>query len=639
MKLLSILLLFIFIACTPGNRPGSSSVANPKNLSVLLGVIGIKDVFPRNPIVAVNGSIRLTAIVVDKTGEYLQSTLSLPVSVDWESSDESIATINSSGTVFGKREGEITISLYARYNGTRTERYTQQLKVVNLTNDVAEIYLSPNRAYVDPNAERSFNLTAVDFFGAQTSLNPGVIRFEVSSDNIVEVTPTVINPADTKKLNVKGLQKGYVFITPIYEVSNDSNNTTIKITGTPLVVQVKDAAESSKPLDQTVDAGRYLSMAVKDIEGKKNIHVLHYDQSDSRLHYSLFNGSWQSETVLTGGGKGAKVILSPFNNNKNLPIALFLENGVPKIWYKTSASSTSTFSGWVDTSIQAPITDEAIFDENVTISDFSRFMDMSAFKYDGNASLNLLFYDHKKNRLNLGNSRMNTLQWFDWSTLQSLDIDTGKTVESLSLAHNHKVGLARFAYIEEESNESAQDGGVFYVSLGGDGNLRKEQIVNTKGHERSIILKLDGSNVPSVVWKSGKDITFATRVLESGEFTWITQVLPLDPKPDVIGNLDLSFDAYNSPRISFNSDGKIRYARRIEAPNAQDKWIIENPEDSGNEGQGEFVSLAIDDENRAHLVYTSQDDKWFTYWAEPSFFDYRIYPDVQDINADVIEGR
>jgi hypothetical protein len=633
-----LLIMMIVIMGCDLNRPstGAVSVLGSDKTVTRIGEIAISDVFPKNPIVAVNGSIRLTAIVVDPGGSYLQSTQALPVSVHWSSSDPSVASVNSSGTIFGKKEGITTITLYATYSGATTKEHTQTIQVVNLTNDVAEVYLSPDRAYIDINAERIFSLTAVDYSGAQTSINPGQVSFVLSDTNVASITPDVIDANDTKKVTVTGLAKGYVFITPIYSISNEQNSTTVNITGTPLVVQVKDRAESSKPIDNTVDAGRYLSMAVNDIAGKKNIHVLHHDVSDNRLHYSLFNGSWKNETILTGGGEGAKIVLSPFNTNKNLPIAMFLENGIPKIWFQTAPEGSSSFTGWVDTHIQAPITSETLFEDNISLTQYSRFMDMSVFKYDLNTSLNILYYEQKLKRIHVASSTMNQDAWFDWEKDHlTLDLDTGFDLESLSLAHNHQYGLTRFAYIVKESNSSNNDGGVYYVSKGSEG-LKPERIINTDGDEKSIVLKLDSNNVPSVIWRSGKDIVYATRVLISGKFTWSTKVLPLDPKPNLISSLDLAFDAYNSPKITFTTDGKIRYARRVDAPNGQDVWIIENPEDSGAATQGEYVSLAIDDANRGHLVYTSPTDKWFTYWAEPSFFDYRVYPNAQNINADVV---
>jgi hypothetical protein len=63
--------------------------------------------------------------------------------------------------------------------------------------------------------------------------------------------------------------------------------------------------------------------------------------------------------------------------------------------------------------------------------------------------------------------------------------------------------------------------------------------------------------------------------------------------------------------------------------------VVETPEDSSS-AQGEYVCIAVDSANRAHLIYLDDKQKWFSYWAEPNFFDYRIYPNIQDIQAYVI---
>ena len=153
--------------------------------------------------------------------------------------------------------------------------------------------------------------------------------------------------------------------------------------------------------------------------------------------------------------------------------------------------------------------------------------------------------------------------------------------------------------------------------------------------EKNVVLKLDSNNIPTIVWNTDAEVTIVTRVVQSGVFTWMTKNISIEPRPSSIDNIDFSFDAYNSPRIVFNADGDIRYARRISSTSGLDNWIVESPEESTAE-QGVYSSIAVDSANRAHLVYSDSKEKWFSYWAEPNFFDYRVFPDLQDIQADIV---
>ena len=627
-----LLYLLIFSGCNLERESNASTVStNTQSSLVSADEINIKRVYPSSPIVAINGSIKLTAIVTDSVGEYLQSTISNPVTVTWSSSAPSIATVNQNGTVIGKATGTTVISLRATYDGYTSDIYRVTVNVVSLTNDVAEIYLSPDRAYVDIGGERNFKLTAVDYYGAQTSISPGTVTFELSDSTVADITPTQLDSNATKVITVTGKQKGYAFITPIYMVDN-GEGTAVKITGSPLVLQVKDATESSKPDDDTVDAGNYLSMAVDDFEGKKIVHVAHYDKTSNDLMYSFFNGSWRNETVVTNAGKSAKLVTSPFEVNEGLPLLLFLEDNTPKLWFMRNNTSD-----WIDSTTISDISTTEIFDdENNTFIEGERMLDMSAFQASesNNSKLHIIFYDKIKKRINITSSAITTTSWFDWSTKYYFDVDTD--VQSLSVSNNQISGDARFVYVLKESEEGAEDGGVYYASLTS-GTLRHEQIPNTNGTEQDVVLRLDSNNVPTVVWHTDSEVTIVSRIIQSGYFTWMSKNISIEPRPTVIDSVDFSFDAYNTPRIVFSADNIVKYARRITSTSGQDNWIVETPEVSDTAEQGAYSAIAVDSENRAHLVYTDSEAQWFSYWAEPNFFDYRVFPDVQDIQADIVE--
>jgi len=629
--LLMVFAIFFLNGCNV-ERESKVSTAKTNTKSVVDNDnINIKAVYPINPIVAINGSIKLTAIVTDQADEYLQSSVNNPVTVEWSSIDPDIAEITNDGTVIGKKEGVARIKLQANYKNFTSKAQIVDVQVVGLTNDVAEIFLSPDRAYIDIDANRKFKLTAVDYYGAATSINPGTVTFKISDTKVVSITPDTIDSNTSKEITLKGLEKGYAFITPIYTVTDAGKS--IKITGTPLIVQVKDATESSKPSDSTLDGGNHLSLAVEDSEGKKLLHITHYDKTSKSLFYSYFNGSWHTETVATGAGVDSRVVVSPFLTNKNLPIVLFLDsNYKPTLWFMQKDTSD-----WIDSTVIASIYDDALFDDAHPMEEIGRFMDLSAFRDETNASaskLHILFYDKTKKRINLTTSSISDNSWFNWGTKYFIDIDN--ELQSLSLSHNHINGNARFAYILKESNESARDGGVYYASYNkGDAGAKYEKIPNTVGVEKDVVLRLDSNNVPSIMWHTDSEVTIITRTIQSGHFIWMSKNIPIEKRPSSISAVDFVFDAYNTPRVVFSADNKVRYARRVESISGQDYWIVETPQDSSSK-QGEYVSIAVDSVNRAHLIFSDANDKWFSYWAEPNFFDYRVYPNVQDIQADVV---
>ncbi|MCV6608197.1 MAG: Ig-like domain-containing protein, partial [Campylobacterales bacterium] len=127
-----LLLAFIisFNGCLSKERTADDSAF--KNVSSgSSGPISVKTVFPMTPVVTLGGTLRLTSVVTDISGNYLQSTEANPVTVTWTSSDTSVVTVDNGGTLYGKKEGEATISLMAKQGSSVSETYTLKVNVVN----------------------------------------------------------------------------------------------------------------------------------------------------------------------------------------------------------------------------------------------------------------------------------------------------------------------------------------------------------------------------------------------------------------------------------------------------------------------------------------------------------------------------
>ncbi len=645
LSLVSLALLLNFTGCLSKDRADTNSLSK-STTSGTVGEILVKTVFPATPVVTLGGTLKITSVVTDISGNYLESTLSNPVTVSWSSSNKSVVTIDESGTLYGVGEGEATISLYATHGSAKSKTYEVTVQVVNInTVDVAEVYLSLNSAYIDIGATRSFRLTAVDSSGAQTSLSEGSVEFVISNDNISidKETITLAPGGAPVEITITGNSKGYSFVTPVYNITE--NGTTVKITGTPLIVQVKDPAESSKPEDQSVDAGKYLSVALNEVDGKKIVHVAHYDQAYESFSYSVFDGSWNHDysalPLYLHSGDGAKMVLSPFSENLNKPIAVMMQDDKATLWYQNWPENYWLETPITTTSIRdlQTLSDVNSSDENASTYDETlypiaktRYLDIVSYTDSNDSSNNRIhvaYFDTVQNQICILTYTSPSAYSHNQCFSTSVNGSAGE-VRDISLSVNSINGEPRLIYTEMNSS-------MYYVARQND-KIYREKVTNSTGNEKGAVLKLDKNNVPMIVCYSGIQIGTFYRTKVDGSFTWaFKNISGLDPIPTKINSVDFDFDSYNEPKVAFSADDKIRYARRISFNNNKDKWVVEAPGDAGSGVQGEYVSIVVDSTNRAHIVYTDADTKWFSYWAEPNFFDYRVFPETNYVGADVIE--
>lgn len=622
-----------------------------KDARVVIGNnILIKSVFPRTPMIAQGGSLTLTAVVTDAAGKELESTTASPVTLTWSSSNSAVVSVNEKGGIYGVALGSATITAQAMYAGVASSPVSITVHVTQRNAiDVAEVFLSPMQAYIDLNGERTFRLSAVDHSGAATSLSEGTMSFEISNEN-VNVTPDTINLLPTNEaveIDVVGLQKGFTFITPVYTLPNKDGTQTVQITGTPLVVQVKDSVETSLP-QTPVDAGNYLSLAVNEVGGYKEVKVVHFDKSANELLYSDFYGTWRHtmSAAVTGAGQGAKMVLSPFSANMNLPMIVTMQNKRSVLWFQANPYGT-----WDKTNISAV----DIVDENNTYPDGERLMDIVAFKSatDPLASrVHAAYYDAAASKVCLLSFSSPT----QIVTGTHACMVTSAPVHSVSLAINHTTGEPRLIYgtkertvVNESGTTSTIASAVYYVTRQ-NGSLYREtvadsgKVTNQSGHA---VLRLDRNNKPIVALKDGRHVRLFYREYNSADGVYSWQILPVDgvdPLPTDVASLDFALDSYNEPRLTFATvtDGegqKIRYARRPPFRNLGNRWVVESPGQTKAGDQGSSSAIAVDSTGRAHVVYALADQQWFNYWAEPNFFDYRNYPVAQYQGADLISSQ
>lgn len=579
--------------------------------------IKIATIFPKSPIITKGGTLKITTIITDHNGNFLQSSVSDPIIVGFESSNKNIARVDETGVVFGKGVGKATISMYATQGSLRSEVKTVDVLVVNQNGiEVAEIYFSQNGAYIDLGAKRNFRLTAVDAQGGTpASLSEGTLGFTLSNDNVAISDKNITLKPGEKPVEIalEGLSKGYTFVTPTYSIQK--NGEIVTITGTPLVVQVKDPTQSSKPSGEDIDGGNYLSLFLEEDEGKKLIHVGHYDKALSTAKTSHFDASWyhdQSSIPMSKGGVGVKLALSPFKSNKNKEVLIMLQDNKPVLWYQTWPSG-----GWLDTSLN----DAAIFNDTHPYQDGKRLLDIAVSSKDGKNVMQVAYYDaiNQKICVQTRSSMLTT----SFKGCNKVDAN----VTDLSLDSNALSGEPRLAYIEKNN-------AIFYLTVQ-DGKFYKEKIEHTDGTEKAVRLKLNNNNAPSIVTFITNQASLLSRIKEGTKNRWTFKNVTAEKIPKDIIGIDLAFDNYNEPRIVFSSDEKVKYARRT-VTNGDYRWLVDIPSENVEGVQGKYCAIFVDSSNRAHIVYSNEEQKWFSYWAEPKFFDYRNFPKRVDTGADVI---
>ncbi len=619
----SLILASFLIGCGGGGSSGDSTSTSSIKRDKLI----IADVFPNTPKVALNGSVKLTPVIInDYTKEITSSSIDNQIVMEWDSANINIATVDANGIVKGKEVGDTVITAIVKRileNNTTEQDFIQiPLKVVNTMGNIAELSLSPTRATIDKKGGvRAFDITAIDNSGVLSSLSQGNVEFDISNpqgnaDKIIK-TPSTLTSGENK-VSIESINDriGYVFITPVYRDKDDVNLTT---TGTPLVVQVSDTPDATpddKDPAKNLNAGKYLDLEVDEKNGRKELHVVHYDAKDTQLKYSYFNGTWNSEnirpaTTEANSGLGAKVALSPFNNNFGKPIVVALENENIELWYKNNSNN------WIN----KRVSHFNIIDYNLTklYNSNDKFLDVAVDNEKG--VIYIAYFSPVTDRIYLTYSSMNLAQDLNF-TKDILTIDTANHVQSLSLALNiYNQPRISFSTIRDNTKTDNVNG-LFYASRNGD-KFNVEKIKGTTGDERGVILKLDKTNRPAIIYYTpSDDIFYVERAREPSGFTWTSSSISFNEPITNITGIDYTFDHYNSPRVIFNSSDKIRYARRLYEKS--NEWIVETPE-VGSGKFGEFKAIKLDSENRIHMVYTSDEDKWFKYWAEPIFFDYRRY--------------
>lgn len=643
-QLIYLLMLLALVGCVDKDNYNNQDGNRPASLtsSELL----VHSVFPRTPMVAKGGSITLSAVVTNGAGVVLTSTINDPVYIEWSSSDPSVATVDERGAVFAKNLGASVITAVAKRGNLQSASYQITINVVNINSvDVAELFFSPPQAFIDLNGVRTFRLSAVDHSGAASALSEGEISFEVSNSNI-EITPeTITLSAGNNAVEVQALgkSKGFVFLTPVYKISKDSGQT-VRITGTPLAIQVKDSVETNMPTS-SIDAGRYLSLGIKeDGTGFKGAKVMHYDATQKELLFSDFYGSWTHtlSAAVTGAGKSAKMALSPFDSNLDQPMAVMMQNNKSAIWYQTK-------SGLWD---KTTLSNADIVDENSSYSDDNRLMDIATFRGDGNASnaVHVAYYDAAASQVCIASLSSPTTLVSGTHTC----IATSSKVRSVSIATNRTTGEPRLAYIVEERSIINENNTtthvpatVYYVTRQTGGIYR--EIVATQNDKVSAdvkhaVLKLDRNNKPIIALvDNDKHVRLFYREIAGASTSW--QILPVtavDPFPDSIASLDFALDSHNEPRLVYSTIGggeqKVRYAKRAPFLDKSYRWTIETPALMREGSQGRSTAIAVDSQNRAHIVYSLENEKWFNYWAEPNFFNYQNFPISSYSGADLISS-
>ncbi|MGM0555268.1 MAG: Ig-like domain-containing protein, partial [Myxococcota bacterium] len=163
------------------------------------------DVSPNPAQVALDDTTQLTATVEDANGNELSGR-----DVAWESSDETIATVNSNGIVTGVSEGDVDI--------TATSEGESGTALVQVTRPVATVSVTPDPVTLDVAETEQLSAVARDANGDEIQLNADAFRWRSGDQSIATVTGTGL---------VEGTGEGTVQVTAEVDGVSDGSEITV----------------------------------------------------------------------------------------------------------------------------------------------------------------------------------------------------------------------------------------------------------------------------------------------------------------------------------------------------------------------------------------------------------------------------
>ncbi|MBI4654301.1 MAG: carboxypeptidase regulatory-like domain-containing protein [Nitrospirae bacterium] len=345
------------------------------------------------------------------------------------------------------------------------------------------------------------------------------------------------------------------------------------------------AGESSAWVIETVDAPKMFCEGSSRAIAIDKLNRTHMVYGGDNLYYAYFNGtSWQSTVVDNNPNArvGCNANIAIDSNNK-VHISYFdYTNFLLK--YATNASGS-----WVITTIGSA------GDPGSTID--APLVGYSSIAVDSNSKVHIVYeWSGIQYATNVGGT---------WSSVR---LGSGY-YPSIAIDSNNKVHIAYTGYVY--STGAIYTGAIWYLT-NASGNW-VEQIVESKGNSSfawtSIAIGLNGR--PRISYYNYPALKLAVLTPTN---TWFIQTI--DSGADVGQYSSLAIGSDGFPRISYH-DGYPNYDLKF-ATNASGAWVTRVIDGAANANVGLYTSIALDSNNRSHIVYYNDKLNNFKYATNKS---------------------
>ena len=247
-------------------------------------------IYPSSVKLAKNGTLNLL-VYIEESGTEAKVNPSTD-NISWSSSDTSVLDVDKYGSIKGKGDGTVTVTMNATISGTN---YSDSIEVSVKDYNIREINLNPYLIMMAKEESRLVDLYATDSQGNPTNLTPSDITYSVSDESVF----TVSKQTNGQPKIESGSQKGHAFLTVSY----------LGFSGQPVKVYVADSVEVEP--NSSDDHGKYSSLFVAP---DNKIHVSYYNNSKGTLKYAVWDETvWNAETVEmshTNSGQNSRIIVA-----------------------------------------------------------------------------------------------------------------------------------------------------------------------------------------------------------------------------------------------------------------------------------------------------------------------------------------
>jgi len=590
---LAISAIFALNGCGGGGSSGDKGSAGPGAQQAKKNPL---EIYPNNPVVASeDGQLQLAPVI--KTGSgILENSDEHTLVATYKSSDPDTVLVAEDGYVLGQQPGEAKVTVTIKDLNT-SKTYTNSVNVQVKTVDVSKLFLNPSAVSVGKNQSKELYLTALDREKAPTEIEGKYLSLKYAK-SLISATP-IITPNDAKvKITAKN-EKGYTFLTPIY------NKAGVEVTGDPAIVQISSIPQINIPQD--LSGGDEIDfLRVKNGSGD-NMYIAHTNDDD-KIYVDFFNvqnGMWaRKDLTYTGDSiKAPKIIYA----NKTINIFAIVDDSKIERLYSEDGTS------WMN---------QEIFNSN----------DNSLGNVDYN-NIDYVLKDDTVYMLVANGSKIYLAKYkLDSSSAQVItSFDAKNSINSVDLTLN-KNGALRFVY-------STSNGEVWYNTV----DLVDKKIVQYKVYYTSNGIeaaKIDytKNNIPVIVYQTSGKIVEAQLTNGGG---WAsnsissTQLYENGIKNtdalDSANNFDFKVDKFGNSRIVVSADDKLYYLKEYHVKKTP-YWRVDT---IVNKNVGEYVSLQIDNKSRLKVAYTDSNKGWVKFFAEPVYIKYNDGKDKKRVSDNI----